>query len=287
MAGLSLDIKYIFLSFAQQYFKDSVSQSKYNWDPDVTKTKIVIADKYAIDLGVAVKRPSIILSRGGFGWSNIYRNEGSPPDDFFRERNVPYGSADWKRNKKFTDLLSGTITYNVIAKNGVQAEEIADQLYIALTGYRDVLKKKGIHKVQNLTMSDERVVKQGSEIELQAVSISLSFLSQKSVALSDKQYNIRVWINDVEQLEGIDFRVPPDGTTIEFKCAPETGDEILMNYVDAVSLDEVTGVSPVESPDGDRTIFTIPNSGSIYGYYKILSDIIITEADEGEWVNVD
>lgn len=66
MQGISRDIKHIFLSFAQEYFSDSLATS-YEWNINPVETEIVIADKYAIDIGVAVKRPSIIVSRGGYG----------------------------------------------------------------------------------------------------------------------------------------------------------------------------------------------------------------------------
>jgi len=63
MLGPSLKTKYIFLSFLQQYF---ASHPKYTWNEDPSKTKIVIADKFSTDMGIAAMRPSIILDRGSF-----------------------------------------------------------------------------------------------------------------------------------------------------------------------------------------------------------------------------
>lgn len=57
----SLRVKYIFLSFLQQYYS---GHPKYTWNEDPRHTKIVIADKYALNLGIAAMRPSIILDRG-------------------------------------------------------------------------------------------------------------------------------------------------------------------------------------------------------------------------------
>lgn len=63
MTSPSLKTKYIFLSFLQQYFSE---HPKYPWDVDPSKTKIVIADKFSTDMGIAAMRPSIILDRGSF-----------------------------------------------------------------------------------------------------------------------------------------------------------------------------------------------------------------------------
>ena len=62
--NVSLDIKYLFLNFVQQFFAE---QTKYKWTKNVQTTKLIIADKNTIDIGVATRRPSIILNRGGFG----------------------------------------------------------------------------------------------------------------------------------------------------------------------------------------------------------------------------
>lgn len=58
---MSLSLKRLFLSFLQTYYSTHL---RYKWDQNPQLTEIVIADKYAVDLGVASKRPSIILDRG-------------------------------------------------------------------------------------------------------------------------------------------------------------------------------------------------------------------------------
>ena len=70
--NISLDIKYIFLNFAQKFFAQN---SKFKWTKNVQTSKIIIADKNSIDLGVVTRRPSIILNRGGFGWTYSIRGQ--------------------------------------------------------------------------------------------------------------------------------------------------------------------------------------------------------------------
>jgi hypothetical protein len=189
----------------------------------------------------------------------MYRNPGTPPGGFLLEQNVPTGSADRQRNKVFTDILQGSVSFNIMSKYGVQAEEIADHVFYALTGYRDELKKKGIHKLSGLRISDERILKQGSDIEVAVISISCNFLMQKSVSLASRQYNLRVFVDGKEKKENIHFKILPDGSSLEFKDAPSEDAEILINFVEAITLEHKTGVSPVENADGQRRIFTLPN----------------------------
>jgi len=64
MTSISIRAKYVFLSFLQHYFS---GHNKYTWTQSPKTTDIIIADKYAVEMGVAAMRPSIILDRGSFG----------------------------------------------------------------------------------------------------------------------------------------------------------------------------------------------------------------------------
>lgn len=55
---------------------------------------------------------------------------------FHLEKNVAYGSADRKKNRTYIDLVTGSIVFNVIAKHGVQAEQIADELFYGISAYK-------------------------------------------------------------------------------------------------------------------------------------------------------
>lgn len=48
----------------------------------------------------------------------------------------PSGSSDSRRNAMFHDLIRGSVRYTVVHKNGVLAEEVADELLLALTAYQ-------------------------------------------------------------------------------------------------------------------------------------------------------
>ena len=57
-------------------------------------------------------------------------------DSFLTEQNLPYGSADGKNNRKYVDLVSGNIVFNIVAKHGIQAEQIADELFYGISAYK-------------------------------------------------------------------------------------------------------------------------------------------------------
>lgn len=132
-------------------------------------------------------------------------------------------------------------------------------------------------------MSEERILKQTSEIELAVVTVSGNYVAKKAAMLSEKLYNIRVFLKDThdkkyyEVFEGSEFKVPPTGTGIIFKKAPTNTTSIKVNYVDAITLNQVNDVTPVEGADGARVSFTLPDGGTIYGVYKLLEKMIITD----------
>ena len=275
---ISLDIKYTFISFAQQYF---AQHTKYTWDADVRNTKVIIADKNSIDLGVTVRRPTIVLSRGSFSFMKVGITQQVPGLPFMYDGNKelldgPTGSSDNRKNTLFRDLIRGSVRYTVVAKHGVQAEEIADELLLALTAYQYDIKWKGIHTISDISMGEESLLRHSSDVELAAVPIDLRFTKNVKIARGEKQNNCRVYVDGAEVFESISFRIKTNGTQIEFSGAPDTDAELRITYVDAVTLETSTNVLLVGTPNGTLKTFTVPSSGSIYGYYEIMDAIDLT-----------
>lgn len=190
----------------------------------------------------------------------------------------PLGSTDRVKNDRFTDLIQGSITYNVLSKQGIQAESIANDLYVALTGYKEDLRSKGII-IQNVSFGEETLLKHTSEIEVSAIAINVSFTKQVTIVRGQKQNNCRVYVDGTEYKEGIHFRVEPGGTTIEFFTAPAVGTTPTITYVHAVTLATHEDQTLVGTVDGSNTTFTVPDSGIIYGYYTLLDEVEITIND--------
>lgn len=289
--SISKDIKYLFLTFAQSFF--AVNQD-YPWMQNPALTEIVIADKYAVDIGVAVKKPLIVLSRGAYRWAMLVRdqdgqNTGNIYEEGIEQLKGPLGSANAKVNRSYTDLLTGTVTYNVVSKNGVEAEELADTLFTALTTNKPQLKAAGIHLINALQIGDEQILRLHgtSEIEATLIPITVAFTMQKTLKAGEKQFKVLVTINDIEAKEGIHYRVGPNGQTIIFEKAPLVTDVLKLSYTEAISLAERDDKDFVESPDGTLLTFTVPDNEAIYGYYILFAKAIITEDEFDREIIVD
>jgi len=268
--GISNSIKYIFLSFAQAYFEQS---RIFPWRYSVQDTAIIIADKMAVDLGVAAKKPCIILSRNGINWSFIVRGQYGKNSVLINKYGIQNLAANSPNsgvfsNEIFTDLLRVSITYNIISKNGIQAENIADMLNTAIIGYKTKLKEAGIHQINGLSIGAEQLIKASSEPELFLIPLSLDCFIQHTVIKETKENNIQIIGDEIEYLENIDFKVINGGTQIQFLKLPESTFSI--HYIDAITLNNVIDKNPI--PTDDPYIYSI-SGGVVKGYYKIGENI--------------
>lgn len=282
--NISLDIKYIFLSFAQNYFKKETT--RFIWAENPVTSGIIIADKFSVDLGIAAKRPAILLSRGPAGWTYAVRGQYGHLNPNI-SGNIRLGALkpaiteDRMMGQEITDLYSGSVTYNIVAKQGVEAEEIANKLFSAITAHKQDFHQIGIFKFTSMSISDEKIIKYRGDFELVGVSINISFLMQYTFATSDSYHNVRVWLDTEDQFEGINYNVINNGTQIEFFSAPETGASVIVTYVDAVTL-ETRSMVTIGTGDDITKIFTIINNGAIYGYYKLFEGMLVTLTDNDD-----
>jgi len=268
--NLLLDVKHLFLSFAQAVFSNHI---QFKWSPDLKQTGIIIVDRNAIDLGVVVKRPTIVLQRGAFSWMYAVRGQdGSNAvgfNDKFLKSNSGYPNSI--SSKVYTDLLRCTLSFFCLAKDGIQAEIIANHLFIALTAARDDFRKIGVQNITGLSMSEEQIVKQSSTIEYSGIQIQIGFTIQPTIVVEDRLNNCYVYVDNTLFSEQIDFNVEDLGTKIVFKDIPSEIPKI--DYIDAITLEAVNNASLV--PTNNEKEFLVPNGRAIAGFYKILNNIDI------------
>lgn len=245
---------------------------------DPRETKIAILDKYSTELGVAAKRPTIILDRGPISWTGRYRAEAFPNTDGSNTSMYPRLTGDRSQNHKITQTWQGSLTLRVMAKRPYVADEIANDLFYQISGFREWFKEKGIHKFQGLSMGNERIVKLSSaDMEVASVDINIAIERQETLRMGERQFNCRVYKGDTELFENIDFIVSVDGTQIELLEDPgEELDNLTIDYVDAITLEENVNKNLIPV-SGNNRLYTVPDSGRIYGYYKLLSSVIINK----------
>ncbi len=216
----------------------------------------------------------------------------------------PLGSHNKEANATMTNIVSGSVRYAILFKDGVPAESAASDLYYALAAYKNEFKKKNVFKIHSMSMSEERLVRVKSDKQLTEVDIDLGFEMQIALRKGERQSNCSVYIDGVLVHEGITYRVTTNGTQIQFNAAPALGAVITITYVDANTLEVHTAVA-LGTGDAVVTVFTIPDAGAVYGYYSWLEQIALfgpglttltltdnypdggSETLSGLWANID
>lgn len=129
----------LWLSFLQGLFKER-DEGSYKWSDDDELTEIVIADQIT---NVKETVPRIITARGPAQFVTLFC------DDMVR-RSLK------KNERKRTALISMPMTFNIIAKIGVEAQELAFFTAHNIWAHRVLLQQHGIHKIdRNFSMSPE------------------------------------------------------------------------------------------------------------------------------------
>lgn len=274
--NIPLDIKYMFLNFAQAYFSEYLP---LKWEYDVRTTKIIIADSDIVDIGITAKRPCIILKRGPMSWMFYVRGQDGTNSITIKNEgfSTTYGfapNAQPQYRQAYTDLVRASIVLNVFSKNSIQVETIANNLFIGLTGFKSDFRQMGIHQMIGLSIGATQIAKSmaNTKAELFHTPINLDFIFQQNVIKGEKYNNCNVYVNGLEILEGLQFEVISGGTQIQLKNELYDVDILTITYRDAITLEIVEGAILVAT--SNPLIYTIPNSGAILGYYTLLADFI-------------
>lgn len=132
----------------------------YHYDPDERVTDIIICDQYA-ELTVKEQRPMIVGVRGPPQWQNVAINNGMVTQD------LASGSA------QHTDNILGSVGISCIARNGMEAERIASDVFSAFRAFKNELQKAGFFHIRSANLSDQRLIEQGGYQKLFMVNVSL------------------------------------------------------------------------------------------------------------------
>lgn len=263
MNYLLINIKRLFLSFAQSYYS---TQTKYKWTQDPRTTKIFISDKYAFDPSIVEKGPSIVLSRGAIQWENIAIDQRV-------SHKLDTGS------KVRSDLIRGNITFSCIAKSGIEAEFIADTLFYLLVGYKDEFKKRGIFSLKPVMIGEEQLIRSDSSPRAFMIPVQVGFEMQYTIDYAVDAYGGAIIVDNLEEtyLQQIDFDFT-SASGLSFYTAPDTGLTLTLTYLDAITLLEDTQPL-IGAVNGINTEFTLTNAVS--AIYPILQHIEPTYVASG------
>ena len=190
-----------------------------------------------------------------------------------------------EEDSTMTDLIRGSITINCIAKYGLQAEELANLVFFALSGNKDKFFDRGIHSLTGLAIGEESILRSNSDIELTAVPVSLQFSLVKDVFTTFQTRDLVLHYTSnsfptKDWYEGSSFNVNVSGNVVTTYTAPDTGSTLSATYVDAVSGESRSQVSLTGAVNGSNKVYTLPNNEYALGYYKILSSAVTDIAQQ-------
>lgn len=171
----------IFVKFLQLVFA-SFEKGAYRWEPDMALTDIVIQDQGSINREVVEKRPAIIVSRGPVAMTNIAMNQFAGPLLDPKTGKVTMNLDAVTGASRHTDLYSATMTYNCLAREGLEAQRIAWICAYATRVLKKALLSAGMHRVgeevQVGAESGPGSIVQPDTGEIVMVSVSVPFFFQ-------------------------------------------------------------------------------------------------------------
>lgn len=264
-----LDTKYIFLRFLQAYYSTDLM---YKWDPNPITSKILILDKHAFDIGKVLTRPAIILNRNNLAWSYASGNQNAinTTGDIFSNLAGDAPNVTPDNKSVYSDLLVGGFSFIILSKNGIEAERISSTLFTLFTAYKNDLRNSGIHKITNLNIGPEQVVKQTSEHELISVSIDLTMYRQIVVKRDETYHELLIYINGELMNQGFDYTIELNGKEIIFKRPIPINSIITCSYINAATLDTINNVNLIATNDPLK--FLIPDNNTVLGHYVVFEN---------------
>lgn len=222
----------VFTRFLQVVFA-TFEKGAYRWNLDQQNTDIIITGEATVDRQVVEKRPAIIVQRGGAAWGNVSM------DQFLGFDAIP-------GRRKHTDLISGSVTYNCLSSEGIEAGRVAWIACYATRVLKRTLMKAGLHRVgEELSVGPESApgtFVPGDPKEITMVSVMVPFWFQDSWSVEPVDKTL---LNEISLAVRSEAGYPAPGA-VPIR-APGIHGRVL-TYDKLVSIDSEVKVPPVGGP---------------------------------------
>jgi hypothetical protein len=268
--SLSLNIKRTFLSFAQHFFRDV--PSKYTWNPNPKTTGIFIGDKFSQKAGTLEKYPAIILTENQKRWARTSIDQ--------RQKYQGFGVDN--SSKVRSDLVLGSVTYQCLSPNGVEAEMVADVLFNMLVASKDVFRSNHINQLLDIQMGEEQPLRVDATGRVFMVPVTVYYSTQNTIITVVENYDLRVYTDGfgtsyLQSIIGIQdpnnyAEYSVSGQSIIFNSPLVSGLSVYARYLDAITLEERN--ETVGPGDGTQNVYTLQHVP--YSYNYMLNHIEIT-----------
>lgn len=172
--NVAIFLKRTTIEFLQVIFAQRAAGS-FRFSPDETQSEIQISDVHAVDLAVASKRPAIIAVRGPLSWQGLGLGGGS-----VEGRSMTTGAYT------FNDLLTGSVAFSCISREGIEAEQIGHLVFNSFKFFRPTLQKYGFFTIKSLNIGAEALIEQeGSDDRTTVVPVFITAQIQDRWKMED------------------------------------------------------------------------------------------------------
>jgi len=149
------------IQFLQTVYSER-KPTNLRYDDDEDKTEIKIVDQYAFQLEADEVRPAIIGIRGPVSYQPIGMNVG------MQEMTMGGGVT------ANTDMLHSSVGFSCLSRVGLEAEQIASDVFNSFKFFRGTLQKAGFFSIKTLNVSSEQMIRAQGDPELFMVSVTMS-----------------------------------------------------------------------------------------------------------------
>lgn len=175
--NVAIFLKRTTLEFLQILFSTRAKGSFHYDLEDDTKTEIQIHDQHAVDLEAVHVRPAIVGIRGPISWQGLGLGQSSVE-----------GINRQTGKTTFNDLLTGSMAFSCISREGAEAEQIAHLVFNSFKFFRPVLQKLGFFSIKSMNLGSEALIVTDSDhddLYLVPVYISASIQDRWSLSQTD------------------------------------------------------------------------------------------------------
>lgn len=132
---------------------------EYKWSPNQEDSLLSITDAFPLEKDKKGKYPAIVVKRHEFGWRNGHLNQNAYNNMQDEESGI--------------DLLRGSFSCLCVSSVGLEAERLAEIVFLFFTRYRKVISCKGLFDIQNPTLGSEQIQQFGSDTDIVVVPVRL------------------------------------------------------------------------------------------------------------------
>lgn len=150
-------MKKTMLEFLQILYSQK-KEGRLKYSEDEESTEIKIADQYAFQLEATDTRPAIIATRGSLSWGNLGLGN--------------MQTLNMRTNATInTDFISGSVGLSCLSRIGVEAEQIASDVFSLIKYFKSTLMKFGFLNVRSVSVGPEQLISAPGEPDMFLVSV--------------------------------------------------------------------------------------------------------------------